>query len=64
MNDVSAGQGSKRDANENEVEKDKTPDRTYGEEGTNKTQPKPDPQAKSSDVPGTGKFIERSPFTR
>lgn len=39
------------------------PTRTFGEEGTNKTQPVPDPNARPSDV-GSGKFIEPTPFTR
>lgn len=64
MHDVSVGQGGKRDDNENEVRKDKTLNKTFGEEGTNRTQPKPDPHAKPSDVPGRGKFIEPSPFVR
>ncbi len=35
----------------------------FGEEGTNKTQPKPDPQAKPSDA-GESKFIDPTPFNR
>jgi len=64
MHDVSVGQGDGRDDNENEVQKDRTLNQTFGEEGTNKTQPKPDPRAKPSDVPSGGKHIEPSPFTR
>ncbi|MBA3594909.1 MAG: hypothetical protein H0W47_14105 [Polaromonas sp.] len=63
MGDASIGLGKPGDSNENEVEKDKVPSKTFGEEGTNKTQPKPDPNAKPSDV-GGGKFIESTPFTR
>jgi hypothetical protein len=63
MADVSVGQGNRRDRNENEVEKDSTLNKTFGEEGTNKVQPKPDPNAKPTDV-GSGKWIEPAPFTR
>jgi hypothetical protein len=38
--------------------------KNYGEEGTNKTQPQPDPHAKPSDVGVGGKFIEPTPFRR
>ncbi|WP_096698500.1 hypothetical protein [Polaromonas sp. AER18D-145] len=62
MADVSVGQSNRRDQNENEVEKDSTLNKTFGEEGTNKAQPKPDPNAKPIDV--GGKWIEPSPFTR
>ncbi|MGC1172796.1 hypothetical protein [Polaromonas sp.] len=64
MHDVSVGQADGRDDNENEVQKDRTLNKTFGEEGTNKTQPKPNPHAKPSDVPSGGKHIEPSPFTR
>jgi hypothetical protein len=39
-------------------------EKTFGEEGTNKTQPRPDPSAKPSEVGGGRKFIEPTPFTR
>jgi hypothetical protein len=64
MHDVSVGQGDGRDGNENKVQKDKTLNKTFGEEGTNKTQSKPDPDAKPSDVPSGGKHIPASPYTR
>lgn len=63
MAEASVGQGNPGDNNENEVNKDTASKKTFGEEGTNKTQPKPDPNAEPSDV-GGGKFIERTPFTR
>jgi hypothetical protein len=63
MADVSVGQGSGRDDNETDVQKETAPKKTFGEEGTNKTQPKPDPNAEPSDVGGC-KFIESTPFTR
>ncbi|HQR99873.1 MULTISPECIES: hypothetical protein [unclassified Polaromonas] len=63
MADVSVGQGNQRDQNETEVEKDSALNKTFGEEGTNKTQSKPDRNAKPTDV-GAGKWIEPSPFTR
>ena len=64
MGQASIGQGKPGDNNENDVQKDTTPSKTFGEEGTNKTQPKPDPNAKPSDGGGGGKFIEPTPFTR
>ena len=64
MGDTSVGQGGQRDNNESNVGKDTASKKTFGEEGTNKTQPKPDPNAKPSDVGGGGKFIESTPFTR
>lgn len=64
MAEASVGQGNPGDNNENEVnKKDTASKKTFGEEGTNKTQPKPDPNAKPSNG-GGGKFIERTPFTR
>ena len=62
MADVSVGQGNRRDQNENEVEKDSTLNKTFGEEGTNKAQPKPAPNARPIDVGDKG--IESPPFTR
>ncbi len=64
MGEASIGQGKPSDGNENKVDKNTVPPKTFGEEGTNKTQPKPDPTAKPSDVGGGGKFIESTPFTR
>jgi len=64
MRDVSVGQGNGLDNNENDVQKDNTLNKTFGEEGTNKTQPMPDPDAKPSDVLGGGKHIPSSPYTR
>lgn len=64
MHDVSVGQGNGLDNNENDVKKDKTLNKTFGEEGTNKTRPQPDPYAKPSEVPGGGKHIPPSPYTR
>jgi hypothetical protein len=64
MGDTSIGQGKPGDRNENEVAGNTTPSKTFGEEGTNKTQPKPDPNAKPSDVGAGGKFVEPTPFTR
>ena len=63
MGDMSVGQGNASDKNENGPDKDATLNKTFGEEGTNKTQPKPDPNAKPSDV-GNWKFGESTPFTR
>jgi hypothetical protein len=63
MADVSVGQGNQRDRNENEVEKDSTLNKTFGEEGTSKVQPRPDPNAKPADV-GDGKGIEPQPVSR
>jgi hypothetical protein len=64
MGNTSIGQGKPGDNNENAVDKDRAPGKTFGEEGTNKTQPEPDPNAKPSDVGAGGKFIESTPFTR
>ena len=64
MHDVSVGQGGTADNNESAGQKDKTLNKTFGEEGTNKTQPLADPTAKPSNVPGHGKHIKRSPYTR
>jgi len=64
MGELSVGQGNQGDKNENGVKKDTTLNKTFGEEGTNKTQPKPDPNAKPSDVGNGGKFIESTPFVR
>lgn len=58
------GKNSKRDDGKSEGQKDRMRSKAFGEEGTNKTQPKPDPHAKPSDVSGGGKFIEPSPFIR
>ena len=64
MSDVSVGQGDATDSNENAAEKGRNNNsKTFGEEGTNKTQPLPDPDAKPSDV-GLGKFTESTPYTR
>ena len=64
MAEASVGQGRPEDDNENKVRKDSKPSKTFGEEGTNKTQPEPDPNARPSDVGNGGKFIEPTPFTR
>ena len=64
MGDASIGQGRPGDNNENQVDKKSTPRKTFGEEGTNKTRPTPDPKAKPSDVGEGGKFMESTPFTR
>lgn len=64
MNDVSVGQGGQKDDNETHAEKDKTLNKTFGEEGTNKTQAVPDPKATRSEIPGTGKHMDSSPFVR
>jgi len=64
MGEASVGNGNQTDGNENEVGKNTPARKTFGEEGTNKTQPQPDPNAKPSDVGGGGKFIESTPFTR
>ncbi|MBA4329789.1 MAG: hypothetical protein C0428_16310 [Polaromonas sp.] len=64
MGDTSIGQGQPADSNNTQVDKNKTPRKTFGEEGSNKTQSKPDPNAQPSDVGAGGKFIEPSPFTR
>lgn len=64
MGDASIGKGKPGDDNENGIDKNTIPKKTFGEEGTNKTQPNPDPSAKPSDVGGGGKFIESTPFTR
>jgi len=61
---ASVGQGDARDENENAVSPGKRGTKTLGEEGTNKTQPLPDPKAKPSDVPGKGKHMDPSPFVR
>jgi hypothetical protein len=63
MGETSVGQNDPSDSNENKVKKGAPPAKTFGEEGTNKTQPRPDPNATPSDV-GSGKFIEPTPFTR
>jgi hypothetical protein len=55
---------SQRNGNKNDAEKGTAPNKTFGEEGTNKTQPKPDPNAQPADVPGSGKHMEPSPFVR
>jgi hypothetical protein len=64
MTVVSVGQGGKYDDNDASEKADKTMTKTFGEEGTNKTQFVPDPKVKSSDVAGSGKHIQYSPFTR
>ncbi|WP_372828601.1 hypothetical protein [Polaromonas sp.] len=64
MGKASVGQGNQSDNNENHVGKNTPSKKTFGEEGTNKTQPKPDPNAEPSDVGSGGKFIEPTPFTR
>jgi hypothetical protein len=64
MAETSIGQGKAGDDNENKVAKNADPQKTFGEEGTNKTQSQPDPNAKASDVGVGGKFIESKPFTR
>ena len=64
MTSTSVGQGEGLDKNENDVTVGKPKKKTFGEEGTNKTQPLPDPKAKPSDVPGSGKHMEPSPFVR
>ena len=66
MHPMSAGQRNKGDRNRpgTGTRKDDSLNKTYGEEGTNKTQPFPDPKAKPSDVPSGGKHIEPSPYTR
>ena len=64
MTQVSVGQGGKYDDNDASEKADKTMTKTFGEEGTNKTQSVPDPQAKPSDVAGSTKHIPSSPFTR
>lgn len=61
---VSMGPGGKDDDNDASEKRDRTLNKTFGEEGTNKTQPVPDPTANSSEVPGSGKHIQSSPFTR
>ncbi len=64
MAEISVGQGGKYDDNDASEKEDKTLNKTFGEAGTNKTRPEPDPGAKPSDVPGSGKHIEPSPFVR
>jgi hypothetical protein len=64
MHPMSAGQRNESDGNQQGAEKDDSLNKTFGEEGTNKTQPVPDPKAKPSDVPSGGKHIEPSPYTR
>ncbi|MDI1275147.1 hypothetical protein [Polaromonas sp.] len=64
MGDASIGSGQPADSNQNAVDKNTTPRKTFGEEGTNKTQSTPDPNAQPSDVGAGGKFIEPTPFTR
>ena len=64
MTEVSVGQGGKNDDNDASEKADKTMTKTFGEEGTNKTQSLPDPHAKPSDEAGSGKRIPSSPFTR
>ena len=63
MSATSVGQADGGDKNENDDSAGK-PKKTFGEEGTNKTQPVPDPKAKPSEVPGSGKHMEPSPFVR
>jgi len=64
MTEVSVGKGGKYDDNDASEKADKTMIKTFGEEGTNKTQSVPDPKAKPSDVAGSGKYIQSSPFVR
>lgn len=61
---VSVGQGGVEDSNENAVNPQQKPAKTFGDEGTNKTQPVPDPNAKPEEVPGLGKHVNPSPYTR
>ena len=64
MSNTSVGQGDGKDDNENDVGTSQPGKKTFGEEGTNKTQPVPDPKAQPTDVPGHGKHMEPSPFVR
>jgi hypothetical protein len=64
MRHAGVKQGGRRDGRDNDAKKDATPNKTVGEEGTNKTQPQPDPNAQPADVPGSGKHMEPSPFVR
>ncbi|MEO8015380.1 MAG: hypothetical protein ABI642_14670 [Polaromonas sp.] len=64
MGNTSVGNGNQTDKNETDVKKDGGANKTFGEEGSNKTQSKPDPNAKPSDVGNGGKFIEPTPFVR
>ncbi len=64
MSHTSVGAGDSRDSNENDVDPVDTQKKTFGEEGTNKTQPLPDPKAKPEDVPEIGKHISSTPFVR
>ena len=61
---ISVGQGGKDDDNDASEKADRTLAKTFGEEGTNKTQPHPDPDAKPSDVAKSRKYIQSSPFVR
>ena len=64
MVNTSIGQGGQRDGNENTATKNQAGKKTFGEQGTNKTQKKPDPHAKPSEVPNKGKYMEKTPFVR
>jgi hypothetical protein len=64
MHQVSARQRKKGDGKPQDVAKDDARSKSFGEEGTNKTQPIPDPSAKPSDVSIGGKHVEPSPYTR
>ncbi|MES2424040.1 MAG: hypothetical protein V4562_06410 [Pseudomonadota bacterium] len=64
MTNTSVGQGAGRDGNENVVNRNQPAKKTFGEEGSNKTQKKPDPHAQPSDVPNEGKYVGKSPFVR
>lgn len=60
-----AKQGDPRgDADQDDARKNTSVNGDVADEGTNKTQPEPDPQAKVSDLPRSGKHMERSPFVR
>lgn len=64
MHQVSAVQRKKGGGNPQDAKMDETLNKSFGEEGTNKTQPVPDPSAKPSDVSIGGKHVEPSPYTR
>ncbi|HYW56079.1 MAG TPA: hypothetical protein VE934_03915 [Polaromonas sp.] len=64
MGHTSVGVGDSRDNNENDADPVDAEKKTFGEEGTNKTQPLPDPKAKPDDVPGSGKHVSSTPYVR
>ncbi len=64
MSDPLVRQSNGKDPNKDDPGRSRPENKTFGEEGTNKTHPLPDPKAQPGDAPGGGKHMEPSPFLR